>query len=191
MGHSSREGTGRIGDPVGKQKGRGGRSGGLKPPRDPWGSKAGEIWVKPAGSWAADSRSGAKWGQALAGCGSDLPRAEAEGLDGCGRRPKRRRAHRPFCPVFGPAVGACALSRSCYLHPQFPLASSPVLAPGPWDFPSLQPGAVTHKTQGICSESPFSRPGLGTQSLWGQGSPGQPNVLLCSPSSLHSLPLPH
>lgn len=34
-----------------------------------------------------------------------------------------------------------------------------------WDFPSLLPGAVTHKTQGICPESPFFRAGLGVKAL--------------------------
>lgn len=61
----------------------------------------------------------------------------------------------------------------------------------PWDFPSLLPGAVIHNTQGICLEFPFFRPGLGTQTLWGQTSPGQLNALLCStpPTHTHTLGL--
>lgn len=34
-----------------------------------------------------------------------------------------------------------------------------------WDFPPLLPGAVTHKAQGICPESPFFRAGLGVKAL--------------------------
>lgn len=34
-----------------------------------------------------------------------------------------------------------------------------------WDFPPLPPGAVTHKTRGICPESPFFRAGLGVKAL--------------------------
>lgn len=88
----------------------------------------------------------------------------------------------------GAVVRAYARSWAGCLLPQFPLASGPVLAPQPWDFPSLLPGAVTHKTQGVCPESPFFKPGLGAQSLWGQRSPNQLIVSCAAPLILCLFP---
>lgn len=90
----------------------------------------------------------------------------------------------------GPVVGACARSPSATSAPSFLWPPAWSWRLWPWDFPSLLPEAVTHKTQGTCPESPFFRPGLGTQTLWGQGSPRQLNALCAAPTLL-SLPLPH
>lgn len=121
-------------------------------------------------------------GRAHEGPGSDLPRAEVAASDGCGRGLSAAEHTDRSVQLFrGAVVRTCAGSQSHCLLPQFPLASSPVLAPQPWDFPSVLPGAgVTHKTQGICPESPFFVPALGSQSLWGRGSPEQLNALSCS-----------
>lgn len=92
------------------------------------------------------------------------------------------------CPAHRPLLSSCSGGPwREHVHTVHPPTSTPSFLwppawswrPWPWDFPSVLPGAVTHKTQGICPESPFFRPGLGAQTLWGQSSPEQLSALLC------------